>query len=129
MRDGTVGAQVPIINVEGGCATGSMAWHGAVRDIWSRDHDLSCAVGVEKTFVPDDPAKIFAGGADRRHADERMACFHAAALEAGLELAPRPDRVFFLDAHALQAKHRRARRAPCSRTPAASWASAKPRAR
>jgi len=108
MKRGALDPQVPIINVEGGCATGSMALHGAVKDVWSGEQSLALAVGVEKTFVPDDPVKIFeifAAGADRWHEADAMAYFREAAEQAGLEFAPRPDRIFFLDTYALQAEH------------------------
>ncbi|MDF1664363.1 MAG: thiolase family protein [Planctomycetota bacterium] len=43
---------VSITNVEGGCATGSMAFHGAYKDIQSGQVDLSLALGLDKTFYP-----------------------------------------------------------------------------
>lgn len=41
-----------ITNVEGGCATGSMAFHGAYKDVLSGQADLSLAIGLDKTFYP-----------------------------------------------------------------------------
>jgi len=43
--------RVPMINVEGGCATASMAFHGAWKDVLSGQAELSLALGVEKTFI------------------------------------------------------------------------------
>ncbi|MCX7224818.1 MAG: beta-ketoacyl synthase N-terminal-like domain-containing protein, partial [Burkholderiales bacterium] len=57
VREGLFPERVPMINVEGGCATASMALHGAYKDILSGQADLSLAIGVEKTFFPEDPAK------------------------------------------------------------------------
>ncbi len=57
VRDGLFPERVPMINVEGGCATASMAFHGAWKDVLSGQADLSLAIGVEKTFFPDDPAR------------------------------------------------------------------------
>jgi len=39
-----------MINVEGGCATATMAFNGAFKDIASGNAELSLAIGVEKTF-------------------------------------------------------------------------------
>ncbi len=52
VREGLFPERVPIINVEGGCATGSMAFHGAFKDILSGQSDLSLALGVEKAVRP-----------------------------------------------------------------------------
>ena len=68
VREGIFPERVPLINVEGGCATASMAFHGAYKDILSGECDLSLAMGVEKTFFPGDPERtmeIFQGGIDQ----------------------------------------------------------------
>ena len=57
--EGLFPKRVPIINVEGACATASMALHGAVKDIRSGDAEVSLAMGVEKTYragADQDPA-------------------------------------------------------------------------
>ena len=64
VREGVFPERIPIINVEGGCATASMAFHGAWKDVASGDMDVSLAIGVEKTFFQGDTAKtmeIFEG--------------------------------------------------------------------
>ena len=64
VRDGLFPERVPLINVEGGCATASMAFHGAWKDVASGDMEVSLAIGVEKTFVQGDSARtleIFEG--------------------------------------------------------------------
>src|SRR5262245_21111167 len=53
VREGLFPERVPLINVEGACATASMAFHGAWKDILSGQCEVSLAVGVEKTFNPD----------------------------------------------------------------------------
>ena len=53
VREGIFPERVPLINVEGGCATASMAFHGAYKDILSGECELSLAIGVEKTFFPE----------------------------------------------------------------------------
>ncbi len=59
--------RVPLINVEGGCATASMALHGAWKDVISGQTRLSLAIGVEKTFHP---------GADPEAQKLRLRCRH-----------------------------------------------------
>ena len=53
VREGLFPERVGMTNVEEGCATASMALHGAWKDVLSGTADLSLAIGVEKTFVPD----------------------------------------------------------------------------
>ena len=68
IREGAFPTHTPIVNVEGGCATASMAFHGAWKDIASGQSKLSLALGVEKTFHPADPGKterLFYGGIDQ----------------------------------------------------------------
>lgn len=52
--------RVPIINVEGGCATASFAFHGAWKDVLSGQARVSLAMGVEKLVSPDDPSRVAA---------------------------------------------------------------------
>jgi acetyl-CoA acetyltransferase len=107
LRDGTLPERLPIVNVEGGCATGSMAFHAACRDVRAGDVDVSLAVGVEKVFVPDDPVATFAlfqGGVDQRHPQEWQAFFAEQGERTGLRFEPHPHRILFLDVHALQAR-------------------------
>lgn len=50
---------IPIFNLESGCASGSMAFHSAVRALQSEQADIVLAVGAEKMVVPD-RTKMFA---------------------------------------------------------------------
>lgn len=112
LRDGTLAERTPVVNVEGGCATGSAAFASAVREVRSGAAGLALAVGVEKTFVPDDPAAtfgLFDGGIDQRHPDEWKAYFAAQGEASGAGWAPDPRRIVFLDVHAMQARHHMAR--------------------
>lgn len=107
LRDGRLPERLPILNVEGGCVTGSMAFHSAWKDVLSGDSDVSLAVGVEKVFVPDDPVatfKLFLGGVDQRHKGEWRAFFAEQGERTGLRFEPHPHRILFLDIHALQAR-------------------------
>ncbi len=99
--------RVPMINVEGGCATASMALHGAVKDILSGQSELSLAIGVEKTFYPGDAAKtqeIFEGGIDQLDPQEWMDYYRRAGEVSGKPFVPGSGTVF-MDTYAMQAAH------------------------
>lgn len=106
VNDGLFPERVPIINVEGGCATASMALHGAWKDIMAGQSDLSLAIAAEKTFYPDDPDKIqalYSGGIDQYDPAEWDAYYRAAGDAAGKPFEPGPDRTLFMDTYAMQA--------------------------
>jgi len=107
-RAGRLPAGVPIANVEGGCATGSVAFHSAVRAVASGGARHALAVGVEKVFVPDDPKKIwqlFLGGLDQLHPQEWRDFLATAPAQCGETITLHPARLPFLDVHAVQARH------------------------
>jgi len=101
--------RVPMINVEGGCATASMAFHGAWKDILSGQADLSLAIGVEKTFIAGDAQKtleIFEGGIDQLDPQEWMAYYTAAGEQSGKPFAPNASGgTLFMDTYAMQAAY------------------------
>jgi acetyl-CoA acetyltransferase len=101
--------RVPMINVEGGCATASMAFHGAWKDVLAGQSDLSLAVGVEKTFVPNDPRRtqeIFNGGIDQLDRDEWLAYYARAGEIAGKKFEPNVGGgTVFMDTYAMQAAY------------------------
>ncbi|MGU3496137.1 thiolase family protein [Xanthobacteraceae bacterium A53D] len=101
--------RVPIINVEGGCASASMALHGAWKDILSGTADVSLAIGVEKTFVPGDPARtqeIFDGGVDQFDPEEWQTYFAAAGEVSGKPFDPKAGGgTVFMDLYAMQAAY------------------------
>jgi acetyl-CoA acetyltransferase len=106
VREGLFPERVPVINVEGGCATASMALHGAWKDILSAQTDLSLAIGVEKTYSPSDPektARLFDGGIDQYDPEEWRAYYAAAGEAAGKAFEPGADRTIFMDTYAMQA--------------------------
>jgi acetyl-CoA acetyltransferase len=107
VAEGALPVHAPIVNVEAGCATGSVALAGAIREVLAGQVDVALAVGVEKTFVPKDPAKtfgVFAHGIDQRHPEEWERFFAEQAASVDEEWAPQPHRILFLDVHALQAR-------------------------
>ena len=98
--------RVPMINVEGGCATASMALHGAWKDVLSGTAELSLAIGVEKTYVPDDPLRtqeIFDGGIDQLDPQDWLAYYAAAGEQAGKPFNPKDaGGTLFMDTYAMQ---------------------------
>lgn len=111
VREGLFPERVGMTNVEGGCATASMALHGAWKDVLSGTADLSLAIGVEKTFVPDtmpDAAArqqaIFDNGIDQLDPAEWMAYYTAAGEDAGKPFMPKDGGgTLFMDTYAMQA--------------------------
>jgi acetyl-CoA acetyltransferase len=96
------------MNVEGGCATGSMALHGAVKDILSGSADLALAIGVEKTYRPDAPAEqmaMFRAGENSFNPEETLREFEHLAKLTGRPLEFGPDRTMFMDTYAAQANY------------------------
>ena len=106
VREGLFPERVPVVNVEGGCATASMALNGAWKDIAAGTADTVLAMGVEKTFYPDNPAqsaRLFEGGIDQYDKDEWRDYYAAAGELAGKAFEPGPNRSIFMDTYAMQA--------------------------
>ena len=107
VREGLFPERVPMINVEGGCATASMAFHGAWKDVASGDMEASLAIGVEKTFVQGDEARtleIFEGGIDQLNPEEWHAYYATRGAEAGKPFDPNgAGGTVFMDTYAMQA--------------------------
>jgi acetyl-CoA acetyltransferase len=107
MKSGQLEASTPVVNVEAGCATGSLALHGAAQAIAAGQARVALALGVEKTFLPhalEKTKELFDGAMDRLTPGTPEAFYARAAAEQGLEFAPRPDRIALLDVCALQAR-------------------------
>ncbi len=106
VEEGLFPERVPMINVEGGCATASFAFHGAWKDIASGETEVSLALGVEKLVSPDRPervAEIFATGIDQLNPEEWHAYYTRAGREAGKPFETGPGRTVFMDTYAMQA--------------------------
>jgi acetyl-CoA acetyltransferase len=105
VRAGLLDGAVPIVNIEGGCATGGLAFQSAFEAIRAGASQIALAVGVEKTFHPD-PSKIlelFSHGIDQLDVDHWRAFYARHADAAGRAFAPDPSRIVFLDVGAMQA--------------------------
>lgn len=103
---GVLPERMPVVNVEGACATGSLALHGAWKDILSGLSEVTLAVGVEKLFDPKDPAAMLreiAGGFDQLDVARWMEAYAAAAKTVQAEWAPTPDRSVAMDTYGVQA--------------------------
>ena len=107
VKDDLFPERVPMINVEGACATASMAFHGAWKDILSGQCDLSLAVGVEKIFNPDKDAafilKTFEQGIDNFDREDWIEEYQRTAARCGRTFEMGPERTVFMDTYALQA--------------------------
>jgi acetyl-CoA acetyltransferase len=101
-------AETPeVINVEGGCATGSLAVYGAMGDILSGRSDFAVALGVEKTFIAHDPAKIlelFSSGMNGWESESDLQFYRAEAERINTQFTPAEDRIILLDVSALHAQ-------------------------
>lgn len=103
--EGLFPERVPIFNVEGGCASGSMALHLAWKDILSGLHDVTLAIGMDK-FYHDDMKRVMAAfehGIDREDRPRLMSEYQAVADACGREFAFGPNRSIFMDTYAMQA--------------------------
>jgi acetyl-CoA acetyltransferase len=108
VRDGLFPERVPMINVEGGCASAQMAFHGAWKDILSGQSEMSLAIGVEKLFNPTDPAKTmeaYKAGIDQLDPAEWEAYYRDAGAKAGQAFEQGPNRTVFMDTYAMQAAY------------------------
>jgi len=107
VREGLFPERVPLINVEGACATASMAFHGACKDILSGECEVSLAVGVDKVFNPkatrEETFKMFDVGIDNFDREETIDEYIKAAEKCGEKFEIGPDRTMFMDTYAIQA--------------------------
>jgi acetyl-CoA acetyltransferase len=106
VREGWFPERTPVINVEAGCATATLALHGAWLAVRAGQYDVALAVGVEKTFYPDAPertAALYQGGIDQYDANEWLDYYRAAGEASGKPFEPGGDRTIFMDTYAMQA--------------------------
>lgn len=105
VEEGIFPERVPIINVEGACATGSMAFHLAWKDILTGLHDVSLAFGLDK-FYHSDMKKVleaFEQGIDREDKARLIEEYEAVAAECGRPFDQGPGHTLFMDTYAMQA--------------------------
>ena len=106
VAEGLFPERVPMVNVEGGCATASQAFHGAWKDVLSGEAEVSLAIGVEKLVSPDRPerlAEIFNNAIDQFDPAQWRDYYARAGDEAGKPFETGPGRTVFMDTYAMQA--------------------------
>lgn len=105
VEEGVFPERVPIFNVEGGCASGSMAFHLAWKDVLSGLHDVSLAIGMDKFYHEDMKLVMtaFDHGIDREDKDRLIAEYRAVGDECGRQFELGGNRTLFMDTYAMQA--------------------------
>ncbi len=110
--EGLFPERVPVINVEGACATASMALHSAYKDVRSGESDVALAVGVEKTYLPGADADpeikarmfdLFAKGVDQETLPRLEQHYRDVGVRSGVPFETGPGRTMFMDTYAMQA--------------------------
>lgn len=99
-------SDAPIFNVEGGCATGSLALASACRDIKAGAADLTLAIGVEKLYDPSNrhgPLQLFDGGTSPVDSKELRDYYRQVGEYVGKPFTNAPDHSFAMDTYAMQA--------------------------
>lgn len=107
VKEGLFRDRAPVINVEGACATGSLALSGAYKEIRAGDADITVAVGVEKLYDPLNPAAIlpeFGKGADQFDSQEWIEHYKQIGKDLNQPFNPAPDRSIAMDTYAMQAR-------------------------
>lgn len=105
VEEGLFPERVPIINVEGACATASMAFHAAWKDILSGQSEVSLAMGVDKFYSPEMEQVVLAyeHGIDRAEKGRLESEYKEIAAQCGREFEFRPGHTLFMDTYAMQA--------------------------
>lgn len=103
VNEGIFPKRVPVINVEGACSSGSLAFYGAWTDVLSGNSDVSLAIGVEKIFFPKHLLQIvgiFAGGADVALLPDLFEKYKRLGAECGKEWSAGTSHTLFMDVYA-----------------------------
>lgn len=106
MLEGLLPRRMPVLNVEGACATGSLALRAARNAVLAGDAELALAIGVEKMFDPSDPTgalREIGGGLDNLDPASWHGEYARAAAEAGADWDPSGDRSIAMDTYGIQA--------------------------
>ncbi|MGQ9647418.1 MAG: thiolase family protein [Thermodesulfobacteriota bacterium] len=105
VKEGIFPERVPIINVEGACASASMAFHGAWKDILSGTSEVSLAIGVDKFYHPDKEKVLVAyeEGIDKEEKGKLIDEYQSVASECGRQFEQGPGHTLFMDTYAMQA--------------------------
>lgn len=107
VREGLFRDRAPVINVEGACATASLALAGAWKEIRSGDADITVAIGVEKLYDAARPQAIlpeFGKGTDQLDPQEWREHYAQLGQRLGQPFDPAPQRSLAMDTYAMQAR-------------------------
>lgn len=107
VRDGLFPERVPIINVEGGCATGSLALAGAYKEIKAGDAELTLAIGIEKLYDANNPARMlkhFQDGMDMLDPHEWREHYSEVGRYVDKPFSEGQNRTIAMDTYAMQAR-------------------------
>ena len=100
-------AGVATSNVEGACASASMAFNGAWKDILSRQCKVSLAIGMEKMYDANRRKEMITRlekGTDWIDPSHWQDAYQRAAAAHGSRFEQQPDRSIAMDIYALFAK-------------------------
>ncbi len=105
VEEGLFPERVPLINVEGACATASMAFHAAWKDVLSGQSEVCLAIGVDKFYHPEMQKVLVAyeHGIDRGDKDRLVSEYMEIAGQCGREFKLGPGHTVFMDTYAMQA--------------------------
>lgn len=106
VREGLFPKRAPIVNVEAGCATGSLTLQAAYKEIKAGDAELTLAIAAEKLFDPTRPEimlKEFESGMDLLDPQEWRDHYAEVGRRVGKVFDPQPGRTIAMDTYAMQA--------------------------
>jgi acetyl-CoA acyltransferase len=112
VEEGLLPVGIPTSNVEAACASGSLAFNGAWKDILSGECELSLAIGVEKMYDPNRRAEFFIRlekGTDFLDPEIWLEQYQKMATGCGASFERDPARSIAIDIYALWAKTHMAR--------------------
>jgi acetyl-CoA acyltransferase len=107
VEDHLLPAGVPTTNVEAACASASLAFNGAWKDILSGQCELSLALGMEKMHAPGRRAEMFTRlekGTDYLDPENWLELYRCLAADVDSHFEQSPDRSIAMDIYALWAK-------------------------
>ena len=108
VHEGLFPDRAPIFNVEGACATGSIALAGAIKEIRAGDADLTLAIGVEKLYDREQPPSLpaeIAGGFDCTDPLDLIENHQRLGESVGMPFGLSIGRLMAIDTYAIQANY------------------------
>lgn len=104
MQEGLFPKGAPVATVEGACATGSLAFNGALRAVQAEHCEVALGIGVEKMHDPAQPRAAFEcmeRALDWLDPEPWKALYAQTARENGLRFETGPDRSIAMDVYAM----------------------------